>query len=249
MTRIVHFSDWHWGFRKLPEADLYVSTGDMYDNYLRLTKIKKKDREKVRYLGMDGHGGSFLIDKAHEKRMQECAATKFKKAGGFRQCLGSPDAPIVCVNGNHDFADGKRLFSDCNFVHEFVNNEVIEVAGLKITGHRGVPPINGMWADETPEPDLIERWRAMDPDCDLYLTHYPAGGVGLDLPGRWGLDECENWLYYTAKRHHIIHMAGHIHECGGMTIRRGDIWFSNAATSYNVFEGDPVSGWKDVTGL
>lgn len=31
--RIVHCSDWHGDWQKLPHADLYVITGDMFDNY------------------------------------------------------------------------------------------------------------------------------------------------------------------------------------------------------------------------
>lgn len=244
--RIVHVSDSHWGFYRYPEADLYVFTGDEYDNYLRLTKLSKKNKKKLDYLGQDGHGGSYIVDKRHEAEMQLKAAKNFAGRGGIKKCLGSPDAPIVCVRGNHDFADLAPLFDGCNLAHEFKNNEVIEVAGLRITGHRGVPPINGAWNDEMSEPDLVARFRAMDPDCDLYLTHYPAGGVDLDLPGRWGLNECENWFHYQAKRKHIIHMFGHIHECGGLAVRRGDIWFSNAARCHNVFEGDSESGWQQV---
>lgn len=244
--RICHVSDSHWGFYKYPKADLYVFTGDEYDNYLRLTRVSKRMAKKLDLMGQDGHGGSYIIDRAHEARMQRAAAAAFVESGGMRQHLGSPDSPIVCVRGNHDFTDLAPLFEGCNLVHEFVNNEIVEVAGLKVTGHRGVPPINGAWNDETSEPDLRDRFKSMDPSCDLYLTHYPAGEVGLDLPGRWGLDGVDNWFYYQGKTKYPIHMFGHIHECGGMAHRMGDVWYSNAARCHNVFDGSPETGWEHM---
>ncbi len=244
--RIVHGSDFHWQFGKLPEADLYVFTGDLYDNYLRLSKPTKKQAKKMDYLGQDGHGGSYIIDKAYEAQMQRKAALLFAKSGGFRQYLGSPDAPIVAVRGNHDFTDVAPIFLGCNFVHEFVNNEVVEVAGLRITGHRGVPWINGNWNDEMTHADLTDRVRDFDMSCDLYLTHYPPAGIGLDLPGHWGLSAMVNWFGYNHVGKPLL-CHGHIHECGGLVKQVLNATYSNAATTYNVIEGSPEEGWKDVS--
>jgi Icc-related predicted phosphoesterase len=240
--RICHSSDNHWGFYRLPKADLYIFTGDEYDNYLRLTKVSKKFAKRLDFLGQDGHGGSYIVDRKNEARMQLKAAAEFVNKGGMQNILGSPDAPVICVPGNHDFVDLAPLFVGCNLVHEFVNNEVIEVAGLRVTGHRGVPPINGAWNHEMSDADLGDRIRGMDPDCDLYLTHYPPSGIGLDLPGSWGASELTNFMMYKTTRPHVLHCFGHIHEAAGWR-KVNNFLFVNSARTHHVIEGDPHNGW------
>ncbi len=124
--------------------------------------------------------------------------------------------------------------------------------GLKITGHRGIPFISGDWSDEESRADLKDRMRRMPP-ADLYLTHYPPAGVGLDGSdtAHYGLDAMADHLVYRslpwgALPPHQLHCFGHVHECGGRTERAGDILFSNAATTINVIEGSPQRGWHQV---
>jgi Icc-related predicted phosphoesterase len=217
--RVVHFSDWHWNFEKLPAADLYVCSGDMYRDWMMPAKqVRIKQYALVHKFTRGPHPG-------------------------FRQYLGSPDAPIVCVRGNHDYADLAPLFfEDCNLIHEFIDNEVIEVEGLRITGHRGIPYINGSFSDEIFRADLIDKVRMMADDCDLYVTHYPPADV---WDNGYGLEGMLNWFEYNTKN--VLHMYGHIHEAGGQVLEHGHVTFSNAATTYNVIEGSPETGWKDVS--
>jgi len=228
-VRVVHASDWHWGFQQCPEADLYVFTGDMLPNH----RIKDRDKGSYTY-------GQYTTDPEHERLYQAQDIREFLFKGGMRRFLASPDAPIVCVRGNHDFVDLAPMFEGCNFRHEFVDNEVIGVdcggTMLSVTGHRGIPWINGRWSDETPRPELLERVRAMTCEgVDLVLTHYSAMGV-LDKAGsHLGLEGMA-----SALGNRILpggaHCFGHIHECGGRVEQLGDIWFSNAATSVNILE-------------
>lgn len=218
--RIVHFSDWHWNFQKIPEADLYICSGDMYpDWHMPSQKVKIKQLGRV---------------------------WKFTEEGypGFKQYLGSPESPIVCLRGNHDHADMAPLFKGCNLIHEFIDNEVIEVEGLRITGHRGVPYINGSFSDEVLRYDLIDKVRQMADDCDIYVTHYPP-------QDRWdngyGLEGMLNWFEYSTKNKNVLHCYGHIHEEGGQVLSDGHVTYSNAATTYNILEGSPETGWKDVS--
>lgn len=233
MIRIVHISDWHGQIYKLPKADLYVATGDMYCNYVRYLNTKlsnnKNDHSK------------FTVDNAYDAAQQEKFAKKYG-AQQMREAIGS-DAPVVCVRGNHCYADAWHLFAKCNLVHEFLNNEVIEVAGLKVTGHRGCPPINGTWSDEMSNADLMDRVRAMDPSCDLYLTHYPSDGSGLGK--RWGFQGMSNWFDYQCQTEYPLHLAGHVHEGYGWS-KLGRVFSSNASEWFNVIEGSPSTGWKIV---
>lgn len=213
---IVHFSDWHGEQFQLPEADLYVCTGDMYDNYPVYDKVDW-----------------FKITPERESVKQYEEAAKLAREGGFKQYLGSPEAPVVCVRGNHDFYSLAPLFEGCNLAHEFVDNEIVEVAGLKITGHRGIPYIYGTWSDEESRADLKDRLRAM-PGADVYLTHYPPSGV---LDGGYGLESMADNLMYRGMK--ALHCFGHIHEEGGQTKRLATVTFSNAARNINVIDWSP----------
>lgn len=233
--RIVHGSDWHGFPRRCPEADLYIFTGDMLDNF----PIGKFD-ERGRMLDWP------KIVPDHERVEQAKQVRQFIGNGGMRRYLGSPDAPIVCVRGNHDFIDLAPMFEGCNLVHEFVNNELVEVGGLKITGHRGIPYIYGGWNDEEQKADLKDRYRTM-PMADVYVTHYPPYGI-LDSndtpdvdpapgqsrymdPEHYGLEGLGDFLLYRGAR--ALHCFGHVHEYGGMKQKHGSVWFSNAACNVN----------------
>lgn len=232
--RIVHGSDWHAFFKHVPEAELYVFTGDMLNNF-PLVKWKGGRMEEWP-----------RIDAPHEREMQAKSIEKFIEQGGMRRFLGSPDAPIVCVRGNHDFVPIGPLFEGCNLVHEFVDNELIEVGGYKITGHRGIPYIGGYWNDEEGRADLKDRYRRM-PMADIYVTHYPPQGIldssgGANMCGTelhmyrggyeaYGLEGLGDFLLYRGDR--ALHCFGHIHECGGHITKQGPVWFSNAACTFN----------------
>jgi Icc-related predicted phosphoesterase len=234
--RIVHFSDWHWEFTEhpdslrfqLPEADIYVCTGDMMDNFPVVS---------------GGWGGDNNPIRPENERVRQGEDIKhFVAAGGFKRYLGTPDAPILCVRGNHDFIDLGRLFEGCNFIHEFVDNEVVEVLGLKASGHRGIPYIYGSWNDEVQRPDLMDRIRRIPKNIDLLLTHYPPSLIldieSIDSRGGVRAYGMEGMSGIVFNRLNVggVHMFGHIHGSGGRIERVDDMLFSNAATKHNVLE-------------
>lgn len=227
--KVVHASDWHWNFQKLPEADLYVFTGDMMDNY----PIVNRYRDPWDIMG----GPNWHISPENERQRQMSAAMHFHDDdGGMREYLGSKDAPVLCVRGNHDYIDLKHLFKGCNLVHEFVDNELVEVLGLRVSGHRGIPWIYGTWNDEVQRPDLMDRVRKIPDDIDLLLTHYPAEGF-LDSEGKrsFGLGGMSGHIF-NKLRVGGVHCFGHIHGSGGLVKRVDDIRFSNAAETFNEIE-------------
>lgn len=255
MIKVCHFSDWHGRAVQLPAADLYVCTGDMLENF------PVKDRDRGSYTYRD-----WKIDPEHERSMQGRQVNQFHQNGGFRRLMGNPDAPVVCVRGNHDFIDLALMFRGCD-VHELISNEllVIKVGGidLRVTGHRGIPFIYGGWNDETQRPDLIDLVDKM-PEADLFLTHYPPAGMldssmppGLSMGGgwaeSWGLEGMANKILHKVSSEFVFddqepinkaacaaHCFGHIHECGGSTLKVADVIFSNAAQGVNVFDIEPV---------
>lgn len=224
MVRVCHASDWHWNFQELPEADLYVFTGDMLPNHPVI------DRDKGSYSYR-----SWTVDAEHERLHQGRDIRELVAAGGVRRFLGSPDAPVIAVRGNHDFVDIEPLFEGCAFMHEFLDNESIDACGLRVTGHRGIPYINGRWSDEVQRPELVDRMRQIPFDVDLVLTHYAPEGI-LDKAGHHlGLEGMASALGQRL-RPGGVHCFGHIHECGGQVLELGDLRFSNAATTFNCFD-------------
>lgn len=231
--KVCHFSDWHWNFQSLPPADLYICSGDMYTNFP--VSVSRTE---------------WCIDPERERRLQLIDVEEFVSQGGFHQLLGSPDAPIVCVRGNHDFIDLAPLFGGCNMVHEFIDNELIEVLGRRITGHRGIPRIYGSWNDEFDRSSLLNRVENMQ-QADIFVTHYPPAGM-LDhetmARGRIEKYGLEGMSESLGKKmgHRGLHCFGHVHGCGGMLKETGPGQFdglaghmhvySNAACNINMIE-------------
>lgn len=248
--RLVHFSDWHWEFQQLPEADLYICSGDMFDNY-----PKRRERRGGPGTWYDRDGpDAWCIDPNHERVKQRAAAKHLFNNGGFGKYMGSPGAPIVCVRGNHDFIELAPLFEGLD-VTEIVGNEVHEILGVKFTGHRGIPFIYGTWNDEVPV-DQLQAYVNSMPPVDVFVTHYPPEGIldnGWNGHRGWGLEGMARTLQDKAKYDatsgfRALHCFGHIHEQGGQTVDHNGFIFSNAARGYNEIELTE-SGFKDVTRL
>lgn len=247
--RIVHFSDWHGGQQLLPKADLYVMTGDMLPNF-PILKFRHWDRKlcQNREFEWDPNGPqidptipkrpkppgdciSRLMEQSRERRLQELWMAK---VGSYRSLLASPDAPVVCVKGNHDFVPIAPLFGGDVWEVDDDPTRTTVVCGLKVGGMRGVRPISGEWADETPEEELDDRARSVPDDVELLITHAPPRGVMDDGWGTPSLTQRSNvQLYNNGKLK--LHCFGHVHECKG-TQSMGHILFSNAATGVNVID-------------
>lgn len=236
--RIVHFSDWHGRFSELPEADLYVCTGDMYPNFpvkqgwdIGYSIDPRIERRRQRQWA----SGTYIDTLGWDPAAPPPRHDHSEQQPPLRSLLGSPDAPIVCVKGNHDFIELAPLFEGCNLVQEFNQNEVVEVDGVTISGHRGIPYIYGGWDDEIQRAELLERVRSM-PVTDLVLTHYAPLGI-LDF--KFGL---EGMASHFTQWPRVLHLFGHIHEHGGQTIIHEGYAFSNAACTINVLEYDKRDG-------
>jgi Icc-related predicted phosphoesterase len=240
MIKIVHFSDWHLlgpTDRKLPEADLYVCTGDMLPNFPVLNTRG----------GIGRTLGRWIINPDNEKQKQE---EWIQKVGSISNIFGTPDAPVVVVRGNHDFTDLAPLFSGSK-VYEIGNDASVahEVIGLRIGGCRGIPYIVGFWSDELSDADFDDRVRKLPNDLDLIVTHSPPQGCLDQFPP--GVSLGSRALAGHLLRSNIIGRApravmfGHIHESCGKGYY-GSTVVSNAATTVNVIEIDAEEEIEDV---
>jgi Icc-related predicted phosphoesterase len=265
--KIVHFSDWHGRREKLPRADLYVCTGDMlpnfpllevYDNGRTVTGRKnvellfgEKRELPVIYFDDDRrYVLSQKIDPAAEAELQ--GRWIRENLGSYRPYMESPDAPVVCVRGNHDFTDLAPAFGGDVWEVDLDPARTIEKAGLKVGGCRGIAYIVGEWSDElserekTPEgPEVrpaagrFEEVAARLPtDIELLITHAPPYGMRDGFVGnRYGSRSLAN---YVMERQYVwgrlkMHCFGHIHSARGST-KGEDVVFSNAACGWLSYE-------------
>jgi Icc-related predicted phosphoesterase len=262
--RICHFSDWHARRTQLPKADLYVCTGDMLPNFPELVfQPDKWQRTQVRwranvheYFGEGpGHpGGTYMggrvLDPEIEAKYQQRWIREYLK--GYRQYFATPDAPVVCVRGNHDFTDLAEAFGGDVWEVNLDPTRTTEILGLKIGGCRGIPYIVGEWSDEYRDPGKPPEGSPVRPpvgdwddirsklptDLDILVTHAPPYGImdvfGLDHWGSRALREYLNERMYVWGKLKM-HCFGHIHEARSSRNEAGII-FSNAACSFQVFE-------------
>lgn len=227
--KIVHFSDWHAKLvdfkgrpRKLPEADLYVCTGDIIDN------------TEPPPWGICWPNA--LTEVPFQQRW--IAEARREWSGIFPN-----RAPLLIVKGNHDFTDLRDLFDDgSREIYEFKDEpSVWELNAtsrsgqrLRFGGFRGVPTINGCWADECTERvlgikcDVLEGLGAID----VLVTHAPAYGM-LDLARAGRLGSRSQMTYLLGVKKPIAHLFGHIHESAG-TFEKHGVRLSNAACGVNV---------------
>lgn len=229
--KIVHFSDWHAELYSIPEADIYICTGDMLPNDPRIEDDW-------------GRGWTRVIDHKHEEEYQwNWFTRKFDHKGKtFRKFLGSPDAPVICVRGNHDFTNLAPCFG--GEVYEVQDpSEVFEVKGLRIGGFRGIRYIAGEWADEIRHEDFNSIIGKLPYDLDVVISHAPPLGLMDDVWGEYCgirqytsyINRCEFEKTYEEKRPRL-YCFGHIHHRHGIVTWDNGTIISNAATTHNVIE-------------
>jgi len=239
MVRIVHFSDWHCQFNKLPEGDVYVCTGDMLDNYPDMVK------------GFDAYGRRGYrrkIVREKEERLQtDWFERKFTQKGKqlglrhfFPKCC--KHNPVVVVRGNHDFIDLGPLFGGEVFEISHDPTRSVEYCGLRFGGFRGIPLIAFEWSDEIEQCDFDVVVDRLPDDLDVVVTHAPPWGIrdycgehiGINALARWATNR-----QYTCDKKPRLYCFGHCHSGLGKTeYDGGNVIFSNAACGKQVIEID-----------
>lgn len=247
--RVVHFSDHHTNFMRLPHADLYICTGDMLPNFpiLKIVVDRFKRNGTVMWDPFDGSKQPFgfiggrVFDPERERIKQDAWRVFY---GNLKKLLDNPAAPVVIVRGNHDFTDLSQCFSG-GPVWE-INEDpsrTFEHMGFKIGGCRGIPYIQGEWSDELFDEQFDERMSHVPNDLDILVTHSPPHGIRDQFRDEHGGSQAVrryvNSRYYgpfDVKRDPLLlHAFGHIHEHNGSE-KIGDTVYSNAATTMLVHE-------------
>lgn len=222
--KLVHASDCHSRTYELPEADLYVFTGDVLPDFI------ERGYDSARH------------DKAAQLNWIK------QREGKWRKDFKIGDKPIITIRGNHDWHPYDNLFG--GEVYSDLGGRVQTIKGLKVGFARGVSydfPVGDFWSD-TKEDNGDFKMEEIPEDVDLLITHAPSKGV-LDLvpskfkkgkPRNIGSDDISLWhvarFYGPHKDRPLIHLFGHCHEDGGKLFKTGETTFSNAACTFNVID-------------
>ena len=147
----------------------------------------------------------------------------------------------ILIAGNHDFTLDENHYEFAEFdmsgIH-YLNNESIEIEGLKFYGNPLVlMPLGGSFTYyEEADGELI--WRDIPDDTDVLITHGPAFGI-LDKEEKYSGTKrfgCRALLERLEGLYKLkAHCFGHIHQARGMETKNSVI-YSNAATRINLFE-------------
>jgi Icc-related predicted phosphoesterase len=259
MVRVCAISDWHGNYARkmLPQADLYVACGDMLPNDpCALWKNLEDGSERVfpwsRTPTSKWMYVHRVIVREHEEKFQRAFIERHR--GKLSDLIPNKEAPIVFVQGNHDFVEYGHLFDDDAEVHELTDpGAVLELTidgrDLRIGGAPGINYIHGEWNWEMHKPEQ-DAWFAQIPsNIDLLVTHAPPFNMLDYAGGHYGCRGISRfleraWTYHEAPMLRG-HCFGHIHEQGG-GIERIDhstgeymqhaMTFANAAETFVEFE-------------
>lgn len=226
--KIVHWSDSHGERRKLPDADLYINTGDNNQDF--------PERYYPRQKWLNPY---YRTSREREREKQP----EWVKRNPY--VIPREGAPVVIVRGNHDFVSFAEQFPD-NPVYEIQPDEnptqmEYELFGLRIGGFRGVGRIDGESMDELTNHDWTERWQYWSRYWDIIVTHTPPARILDKAYGgyRYGCERYAEYLndrFYETENPPKLCCFGHVHESGGKIETIEGTIFSNAATKINIIE-------------
>jgi Icc-related predicted phosphoesterase len=147
----------------------------------------------------------------------------------LEEWLAGASFPVVAVAGNHDFDTAALRVLDWIYLED----EVAEVAGLRIWGTPWSNPFGHGWAFNMPEAEQRVNLRRVPDDVDVIVSHGPAFGFG-DLTKGWGGRAPErvgsDALLARALELPRLKLvaSGHIHSAYGRVDAHGIAWVNGS---------------------
>eukprot|EP00927_Polykrikos_kofoidii_P040142 TRINITY_DN34363_c0_g1_i2.p1 TRINITY_DN34363_c0_g1~~TRINITY_DN34363_c0_g1_i2.p1 ORF type:complete len:180 (-),score=29.34 TRINITY_DN34363_c0_g1_i2:181-720(-) len=119
----------------------------------------------------------------------------------------------------------------------YLEDEVAEVAGLKLYGSPFTPKFCGAFQLDSPA-EAEDKWAHIPEDLDILITHGPPEGI-LDVVGRGHHAGCVALRQRVRDVRPRFHFFGHIHENGGRSVEEDGTTFVNAAQHVLTFDIEP----------
>ncbi len=175
----------------------------------------------------------------------------------FNNWLGTlPHAYKVVIAGNHDRYRNTLLRKTITNAI-YLENESVEIEGLKIWGSPYTPSFSGMRRGlsfyRTPGKQMGKIWKRIPQDVDILVTHGPPVGIldrvmrGNDIGNHAG----DGMLAANLCRLNncLIHMFGHIHEGYGILNIEGGRTYINCSVvneDYNMINQPIIIEYKNA---
>ena len=145
----------------------------------------------------------------------------------------------IFIAGNHDWFFEKNDRKEIDKIIPpnviYLENEGIEIEGIKIWGSPISPEFNN-WAFNRRRGEEINKvWNLIPSDTDILITHGPPQGI-LDRTNNWENVGCLDLLTKIMEIQPKFHIFGHIHEDYGKK-KMGETTHINASilsTMYTV---------------
>lgn len=139
----------------------------------------------------------------------------------------------IFIAGNHDFYfEQKTIIKIKKIIPPniyYLNDEILEIEGLKIWGSPITPIPTRRWAfNRNRGEDIQKKWNLIPCGLDILMVHGPAKGV-LDYTIKKENVGCQNLLKTIEKQRPKMVVFGHIHEARGQKVVNG-IHFVNASS-------------------
>jgi Icc-related predicted phosphoesterase len=90
--------------------------------------------------------------------------------------------PVVAVAGNHDFEKEVEIFRHMPWT--YLEDEAVEIDGVKIWGSPWSNPFGYGWAFNMPEDEQVELFKQIPDDTHVIISHGPPYRSG-DLTAGW----------------------------------------------------------------
>ena len=137
----------------------------------------------------------------------------------------------IFIAGNHDWFFEKNDRNEINKIIPsnviYLENEGIEIEGIKIWGSPISPEFNN-WAFNRRRGEEINKvWNLIPSDTDILITHGPPQGI-LDRTNNWENVGCLDLLTKIMEIQPKFHLFGHIHEDYGKK-KIGETTYINAS--------------------
>ena len=123
----------------------------------------------------------------------------------------------IFVAGNHDTAIEKRLIKPSDFSNRniyYLENQSIEIEGLKIWGSPVTPEFGVGWAFNRKRDKINKTWETIPDDTDIIITHGPPKTVmdlSYDMSGKLEFCGCNALYKRIEKINPKASLFGHIH--------------------------------------
>ena len=91
---------------------------------------------------------------------------------------GLPIRYVIGVGGNHDFVLQEKSELGQTLPWVYLNNYHVDIEGVRFWGTPTCTFIDGYWAFERTENQLVDVYETIPDDVDVMISHGPAFGVG-----------------------------------------------------------------------